>query len=86
MTIEGYPQKTQESIEQFRDMVRSCAKEKMVSVKLWVIIPYTEEGIKALWENAQEVTSENENGNIDVGIILSCNCFNPFQRNEILCT
>ena len=30
MTIEGYPQKTQESIEQFRDMVRSCAKEKMV--------------------------------------------------------
>ena len=43
------------------------AKEKMSAVKLWVIIPYTEEGIKALWENAQEDTSENGNGNIDVG-------------------
>ena len=42
-------------------------KGNLGNIKLWIIIPYTEEGIKALWENAQEDKLENENGNINVG-------------------
>ena len=43
------------------------AKEKIKNVKLWVIIPYTEEGIKALWENEKQEDEEEEAENLESG-------------------
>lgn len=42
-------------------------KDKMESPKLWVVIPYTEEGIESLWENEKQ----DENDGSDVNVVKS---------------